>query len=651
MKVDFFDSITNWWTSLGSPLADKSQQSQYSLNMLDRGQLEFAYRGDWLARKIVDIPPYDASREWRGWQADADDITRLEAEERRLNLQFKTRDWLAKARLYGGAALVMGVDIGRPEDELRIDAVRQGSLKYVHVLHRFNLSAGTLITDLNNPYFGEPEYYQLSTAAGSLSSGVRIHPSRVIKGVGAEVPEDAVGRDAWGGDSVLVALDQAIKNVPTVTQAVAVMVHEANFDIIKIPGLSENISSAEYKTRLTNRMLAMMQNRSIIRAVVGDTAEQWERIKADFTGLPDLLRLFLLIASGASDIPATRLLGQSPAGLSATGESDTRNYYDRISADQRVIITPKLNRLDEVMIRSALGDRDLGIFYEWNSLWQMSDKEKAEIDKSKADTYKIDVETNSMPIEVLQTVRQNQLIEDGIYPGLEQALEEAEAIEPPEVEETLPAEAAGGEEGAPGGSADPPARDGRAFADFARHVIRRMHRDAKPRTLYVRRDLLNADALIAWARDAGFVTTLPAAEMHVTIAFSRAALDWTKVYEGDLWSPGMNEEEARAAQLRVRPGGMRLVEPLGPNGAVVLMFASASLCSRHESIRYAGASWDWDHYQPHVTITWNDPRRDEVGYDQLLRQLEPYRGELLFGPEIFEEVDEGFRERIVEVAA
>lgn len=41
---------------------------------------------------------------------------------------------------------------------------------------------------------------------------------------------------------------------------------------------------------------------------------------------------FLQIVSGAADIPAIRLLSQSPAGMNATGESDLRNYYDRLSA-------------------------------------------------------------------------------------------------------------------------------------------------------------------------------------------------------------------------------------------------------------------------------------------------------------------------------
>jgi hypothetical protein len=41
-----------------------------------------------------------------------------------------------------------------------------------------------------------------------------------------------------------------------------------------------------------------------------------------------------------------------------------------------------------------------------------------------------------------------------------------------------------------------------------------------------------------------------------------------------------------------------------------------------------GASHDFDEYQPHVTITYE-------GSDLDLSKVEPYRGELVFGPEIF----------------
>jgi uncharacterized protein len=58
-------------------------------------------------------------------------------------------------------------------------------------------------------------------------------------------------------------------------------------------------------------------------------------------------------------------LPEATAGLNATGESDIRNYYDRIKSDQETRLQPALALLDEAIIRSTFGTRDPDIFYKW----------------------------------------------------------------------------------------------------------------------------------------------------------------------------------------------------------------------------------------------------------------------------------------------
>jgi len=152
-----------------------------------------------------------------------------------------------------------------------------------------------------------------------------------------------------------------------------------------------------------------------------------------------------------------------------------------------------------------------------------------------------------------------------------------------------------------------------------------VEKSIKPRTLYVSRKLLNADEFLSWATAQGFTSTLAKDDFHVTIAYSRAAIDWMLV--GEEW-PGPDEN----GEMLVAAGGPRAVEPIGKEGAVALKFASWALTRRNHEIREAGASWDWPEYQPHVTITY-----DAAGVD--LSKVEPFRGALRFGPEIFEELD------------
>lgn len=159
---------------------------------------------------------------------------------------------------------------------------------------------------------------------------------------------------------------------------------------------------------------------------------------------------------------------------------------------------------------------------------------------------------------------------------------------------------------------------------------------AEPRPLYIYRRLRNAKALVAWAKSQGFKSTLPGGEMHVTVAYSRRPVDMFKI--GQAWTM-----IGESAGVTVSEGGPRAVERLGDQGAVVLRFSSSNLEARHREICDAGASWDYPEYQPHVTITY-DPR------DVDLDQVEPFQGELLFGPEIFEPLDESWRDEIEEVA-
>lgn len=141
---------------------------------------------------------------------------------------------------------------------------------------------------------------------------------------------------------------------------------------------------------------------------------------------------------------------------------------------------------------------------------------------------------------------------------------------------------------------------------------------------------MNADEIIAWAKGQGFKTTLPADDMHVTIAFSRIPVDWMKV--GQSWSD----------KIEVAAGGPRMLDAFGKSGeAKVLMFASSELSWRHQEIKDAGASWDHPEYQPHITISYAEDAPD-------IETVEPYRGKIVLGPEIFEEVNENWSEGITE---
>ena len=191
------------------------------------------------------------------------------------------------------------------------------------------------------------------------------------------------------------------------------MIAEAKLDVIKVPGLIEMLSTKAGSEKLHERFSFAMTAKSTINATLIDGDEEWERIALTFANMDQVMGMYLNIAAGAADIPATRLLGREPAGMNATGASDLTNYYDRLQSDQKVRVQPALARLDEVVIRHALGSRPEEIHYEWKPLWQMTEDQKSQIWLRKAQAHKIDVDTGLINPDVLREVRANQCIEDG----------------------------------------------------------------------------------------------------------------------------------------------------------------------------------------------------------------------------------------------
>ncbi|MDR7035263.1 anti-CBASS protein Acb1 family protein [Mesorhizobium sp. BE184] len=423
------DSLTNLVSRMGTE-RDKASASFYGTPLISDEQLLNAYRGAWLPRKIVDVPAFDSVRAWRDWQAEGREIEDIENEENRLNVRGKVFEARIKARLWGGAAIHIGTgdaDLFKPLD---VERVGKGGIKYLTVLTRRQLSVGEIDRDVASEFYGRPAYYTMT--AGDKTQ-VRIHPSRLVVFTGNAQPDiEFVGANdfAWG-DSVLLSILDAIKNADSTAGNVASLVFEAKIDIIRVPNFMASLKDEGYKQRLLERFTLANTAKGINGTLVLDKEEEYESKQASFATLPDVMDRFLQIVSGAADIPATRLLGQAPSGMNATGESDLRNYYDRLSAMQQVEMTPAMYRLDECLIRSALGSRPTDVYYEWAPLWGLSDKEKADIFKLKSDAARAlagSAAGTLLPVEALSDALVNTFVEDGSLPGLEAAIEEYVSI-------------------------------------------------------------------------------------------------------------------------------------------------------------------------------------------------------------------------------
>lgn len=385
------------------------------------------YLNDWMARKIVETPAEDMTRRWRAWKADDDQITAIEQVESELQVIDRVRQAIMWARLYGGAVIVIA-DAAPMETPLNPESIRQGEVIRLLTFSRARVSSlGALNIDPMSEFFGVPENYVIGTR--------RVHASRVIVFRGApyiddrsiDITQQSLTESFWGA-SVLASSQYAIANAQRAQTAFAALIEEAKIDIISIANLGDKLSTSDDRDRLFRRfeLFAEAKNLSGVGILEKDE-EIYDQKQVRFQGAQDLIETYLQIIAAAADIPTTRMLGRSPAGMNATGESDTRNYYDAIAAKQNNELTPTLAPLDEIILRRALGNRPEEIWYEWRPLWAPSDEQQTKDAKTKAETTAIYASLGIMMPETLAAAAISQIVDDGLYPGLEQALAEESA--------------------------------------------------------------------------------------------------------------------------------------------------------------------------------------------------------------------------------
>lgn len=418
--MKFFDGLLNAVSGLGTA-RDKAAATEYNLVEPTWADLLTAYRTSWLAKKIVDVPADDSVREWRKWQGSSDQISLIEAEEKRLNLRNKVREARKMARLFGGALIYIGSDDSDLLEPFDPEEIGQGELPYLTVLGPQNVTTGPVITDPRDPWFGHPEFYSLTLATSGL---LRIHPSRMARFDGSRRPDKTSVNGTSGGwhDSILMSTLEEVKRTDGVVASIASLTFEAKIDVIQIPNLMASIDDPQYEAKVLTRLAAAAKGKGNHGTLVMDAEEEYTQKSYGFSNLPELIERFQTTVSGAADIPTTRLFGRSPDGMNATGEGDIRNYYDMVRSQQTLEIEPALRLLDTALVRSALGEFPDDVHFVWSPLWQPSITETAEAGKTVAETIEILANTGLMDRDALASAIVTSMSEYASLPGLEAAV-------------------------------------------------------------------------------------------------------------------------------------------------------------------------------------------------------------------------------------
>lgn len=426
------DSWMNVLTKLNTA-HDKRRGASWRREWMSDFDCEELYAGSALAARAIELPTkiqlrngfkvqfpnLDQAAELESMveKVDATDDQVHEASEKMAALidelgvvaaVIEAKSW---ARAYGGSALLMGLDDG--QSDLR-KPVRWQTLKGVRYLVTLRPRECWPTQWNTNPLsggYGMPVVYQVrrETQGGvPTGSGFEVHHSRLVRFDGVRVSRRHTAENRGWGRSIMERWATTLRDFDTSYATIPVLLQDFSQLVMMMEGLAEAIGAGEADV-VAQRIEQVNLGRSIIGGIVVDSKDKVERQQTPVSGLAELLDRMSNRLAADVDMPAAILFGQSPSGLNATGDPNTRWYYDSLAGDRPLSLTPKLNQIVKALFLSSDGPTQGKEPARWSihygEMWLPTPAEVAEIRYKTAQTDSLMITSGVLMPEEVATSR------------------------------------------------------------------------------------------------------------------------------------------------------------------------------------------------------------------------------------------------------
>jgi len=404
------DNWANTLTGLGLPATDKQMShTPQPVRALPDQTLENMYNGEGISARIIDLPIDDAMRQGSTPAAppDTDEAVVQSVADAWKDLGC----WSAIqrgdrwGRLYGRSAILVGTDDGLMDEPLVPERVK--TIRYLMVLEASEFTPRTYYTDPDQPKYGEPETYAVTTTIGTGAMTELVHESRLILFGGAPTSRKVRVGLGWRDYSILQRAFDALRRFDSDWASASAMMTDGSIGVLKIKEFADVVAGGSkdtFETRIQLMNLGLSVSRTL--PIDADT-EDYSRVERTFAGVDGILDKSALYLAATIGWPVTRLLGMSPAGLSATGESDERHWYDLVQAHRDTVTRPAAETLQGLVLWS-LGIDPAGWGVDLPALVQESDADEAARRKTEADTDAIYLDRGVVQPEAVAIARFGQ---------------------------------------------------------------------------------------------------------------------------------------------------------------------------------------------------------------------------------------------------
>lgn len=396
------DTLENLVSGLGVYGRDKREYGRviWKARMTEQ-EAEDWYAGDGLPRRIVELLPQEATREWIDFDEEDADVAKF---LKKLQVQAKFYEADVAARTYGGACLFIndGTPRKRLAEPLELDRVKEVKSLVLMTMHELTGGLIDIDSDMASPNYGYPATYQLMDRRGLKPQPMAtIHWTRLIRFDGNPLPLRAFVRNSFWHDSVITACAEATRDFLQSYGGVSSVLNEFRLINYKVKGLADSVAGG-HEEAMMDRLKLVNKARTLLGMTVLDQDEELEIHSDTFAGVPEILDTFKNRMAMTTGYPQMILFQDSPGGMNSNGNSELEGWYNTVADYQRRNYRPRLERLLEVIYASKKGPTN-GVEPEkpgftFKRLWQASDKEEAETEKTQAESDQIRMDQGTLDV-------------------------------------------------------------------------------------------------------------------------------------------------------------------------------------------------------------------------------------------------------------
>lgn len=347
---------------------------------------------DDMTRKFIDLTS-------QGEEDLSAKISELESDLQRFRVKSLFNRALSTTGYQGGCLVY--IDMGELDDEekrvpLYLDSstFKQGSFKGFKIIEPINVYPG--VYNSSDPtaddYFNPETWYIL---------GKEYHKSRFLYFAQNEVPLLLKPLYNFFGISLSQQVLEYVQNFTENRRSAQRLLNKFSLTIWKTD-MSAFLSGGDCNS-LTQRVKYFnAQRNNDGTALIDKELEDMVQINTPLSGVTDIVSMSLDLAPVILGISKDKYFGDLPKGLNASSEGTNRIYYDKIQSLNEKICYDNVEKVIKILQLNRYGEIDDNISFQFAPLWEMDERERAEINKIHADTAAVYVDRGCLSQEEIR---------------------------------------------------------------------------------------------------------------------------------------------------------------------------------------------------------------------------------------------------------